>query len=266
MTKLKTSDLSARFMYSEDSNGKLCQLLREIAQNQDGSYKQQQAMEQLLALIPKLQGIYKNQDRRFKDDDYKDGMNLALAAVCYIGRQNNKITGENIRRFINKRNLDIYDSEPGIFRKYFVQWFNRILKNKIADLFRQNGSYLSLDFSTNSNEYRSNFARLKICFELPSVSNLSGFERLIDEEYKSNYQTFSRYITEDLDGRLKQCYPDGYPQANCQQLTRMRYLNQPPSKWKDIANNLNVPQGTVTSHWNRRCKPLLKEVFKEISE
>ncbi len=37
-------------------------------------------------------------------------------------------------------------------------------------------------------------------------------------------------------------------------------LEQPPKKWEDITKTLNVPYGTLTPHWYRRCEPLLKEI------
>ena len=39
----------------------------------------------------------------------------------------------------------------------------------------------------------------------------------------------------------------------------------PPQTQKDIAEELKVPLGTLTAHWNRKCKPLLRKIYQELS-
>ncbi len=47
------------------------------------------------------------------------------------------------------------------------------------------------------------------------------------------------------------------------ELIQRRILKYPPDKWKDIAQDLNVRYGTVTSDWERYCKPLLEQIRQQ---
>ncbi|NEP79320.1 MAG: hypothetical protein F6K39_14785 [Okeania sp. SIO3B3] len=79
-------------------------------------------------------------------------------------------------------------------------------------------------------------------------------ETLIQEDFEEKL-----LASEKLD-----CHPKKYPQCNCREITKRRLLKNPPQQWEDIAQELDVPQGTVSSHWYRKCKPLLKEIYNEL--
>jgi len=41
-------------------------------------------------------------------------------------------------------------------------------------------------------------------------------------------------------------------------------LINPPQKFTEIAKELDVPYQALMAHNNRKCKPLLKEIYKEL--
>jgi hypothetical protein len=61
------------------------------------------------------------------------------------------------------------------------------------------------------------------------------------------------------------CHPKKYPQCTCGEIARRYLLRNPPQIQKDIAEELKVPLGTLTAHWHRKCKPLLQEIYQELS-
>ncbi|ABG53875.1 hypothetical protein Tery_4961 [Trichodesmium erythraeum IMS101] len=61
------------------------------------------------------------------------------------------------------------------------------------------------------------------------------------------------------------CHPKKYPQCTCGEIARRNFFMDPPQIQKDIAEELKVPLGTLTAHWNRKCKPLLRKIYQELS-
>ena len=81
--------------------------------------------------------------------------------------------------------------------------------------------------------------------------------------HQEQLQKVKDYIRNDPDGVL-QIHPDGAPQCSCQELCNRRLLSEPSERWRDIAQDLHLSQGTVTAFWHRQCKPLLREIPKKL--
>jgi hypothetical protein len=41
-------------------------------------------------------------------------------------------------------------------------------------------------------------------------------------------------------------------------------LKDPPDKFKDLAEELNVKYTTLNSHWDRKCEPSLQEIARTL--
>jgi hypothetical protein len=231
------------------------QLIREVLQNPDGSSQQQQAMERLLGQIPNLTGIYTHNDSVI---DYLEALNRALIAVSIY--QDN-ISNYNLHRFLQRFRLDIDNENPEVIRQNFVRWFNRILKNKIIDMYRQLPSQpLSLDTPINEQEGETNYLT-----QVPEQT-LTGLDNLIVQEQKKTTQSIGRnlwqYIEEDPERKLQNCHPRNHPKANCQELAKRSLLKDPPDSLTGIATELNVNYQTLNSHNKRHCYPLLREIAR----
>jgi len=231
----------------------LCQLMREVLRHGDGSTEQRQAIELLLKLIPRLQGIY-----RVSRGDYPDALNRALEGIS-VFRGN--VCGHGIRQFVNKYHLDLENDEPAVVRQCFVRRFNRIIRIKIAEIYNEKEDVLSLNVTIGDGD-----TTLVDKQSDPNTGDV--IDKRIEEEDRTETQRFyrelRRYLEKDPENKLRQCHPRGYPQSNCQELVKRRLLKKPPDKWEDIAQELKTPYGTVTSHWHRRCKPLLREIALEL--
>ncbi|NER37512.1 MAG: hypothetical protein F6J93_26710 [Oscillatoria sp. SIO1A7] len=231
---------------------RLCQLIQEVLGYSDGSPEQRQAMNRLLGLIPKLPGIYMDP---FPGVDPADAFNRALLGVsCTRGN----VSGHNLRRFVEKRDLDIENTDAELVRKLFIRWFNVILKRQLSKVYRENGRDLSLNAPIDRSAGSATFEEI---LPDPTVSGLDSLaQQELEEANKRLEQDLKRYIEEDPEGKLRGCHPGGYPHCNCQELVKRRILQEPKDTWKTISAELNVPQGTVTAHWKRKCQPLLAEI------
>jgi DNA-directed RNA polymerase specialized sigma24 family protein len=70
------------------------------------------------------------------------------------------------------------------------------------------------------------------------------------------WESFVQWIKDDPENLLQACCKNNR-KANCQNLA---YLSRVEGKaWKEIAVEVGLPQGSITSHWSRKCHPLLKE-------
>ncbi|MBZ8180678.1 hypothetical protein [Oscillatoria salina] len=235
----------------------LRQLIQEVVLNTDGSPQQKAAMNRLLKLIPQLPSVYISPNSEINT---RDAFNRALEGVSTF---RGNISGENIRKFVQKRNLNLENVDPEFLRKCFIQWFKIILKFKKIDVYREQGEALSLDVCLGD-EQRSTF------LDILPAPNPSGIEQLARQEEIEKTENFQRrlrrYLEVDPEQKLRNCFPHQYPQANCQEITKRRFFKEPPEKWKKLAQELNIPLGTVTSHWQRKCQSLLQEIAKSIQE
>jgi hypothetical protein len=220
------------------------QLIVGVIKSPDGSLEQINFMNNLLKLIPNLKGICKHYDSCI---NYQEPLNLALTSISIY---NGNVSGYYFRKLIYSRQLDIDNDSPYIFRPKFIKWFNRILKNKITDVYRRISKQdLSLD---NQDE--------------PVAETLSGIDQIIREEQEKVNVPIGRqlwnYIEEDSEGILRNCHPKNCSQANCQELAKRLLLKNPPDKLTDIARDLNVNNQTLNAHWKRTCLPLLRSIAK----
>ena len=68
------------------------------------------------------------------------------------------------------------------------------------------------------------------------------------------------WATRDRDRQLRQTYLEHCPQISAQLLILARL--PPETPWKHLAAQYDVPVGTLSSFYQRKCKPLLREFSK----
>ena len=229
----------------------LCQLISAVIQNPDGTPQQRQAMDRLLRLIPKLPGIRIIPKRA--DVDAQDVLNKALESVIsYKGN----MSGQKLRMFLNNQNLNLNNDKVEEVRKHFVHWFNMLVRHKEFDGYRalqQQFTFL-IDLE--------NMPELLVDPSLTGIDAMSQLEDRIESERLVRY--LRQYIREDPEGKLRNCQIRKHPECNCQELAERRLLKQPPDKWREIAEELKVPVGTVAAFWKRICEPQIKEIARNL--
>jgi hypothetical protein len=233
----------------------LRQLIQEVLACQNGSSEQRQAMNRLLNLIPQLPRIYKHLDTNI---NYPEVFNQALMGISL---DKGGVSDIPLRNFIQKRNLDINNTHQEII-VHFVRWFNKILNFKIIDAYRSlKNKPLSLDNSL-SDENNGTY------LDLVESETFTNIDDIIKKEQEQRIQRIGqnmwRYIEEDPEGKLQNCHPRNYPNANCQELARRLYLKEPPDKLASIAREINVSYQTLNSHFKRNCLEFFREIGKNL--
>jgi hypothetical protein len=242
-------------------------------------------MGRLLRLTPKLDRVYyahrqKGNHPWWQDLD-NDAQNLALEAVStYQGTT----SGRYLRRFVNNPNVEnsvnLENSTPEQIRKAFVNRFNRTKRYKLITEYRKRNTSIpedSIDQPINDDESDSSSYENRLSCEDNLWGNPEqlGMDLVIQEEVL-------RYLQEDPDRALRDSYPKGYPQANMQELLLRRWdlreqfsvVNEPilffqgdpyapTQSWKQIATELNVPLGTVSSHYSRQHQKIIAQFLAD---
>ncbi len=184
-----------------------------------------------------------------------------------LGRADNLAYADALNRtwirFVKKIDKGEFNPNPDSFLQSLLNWIKSDIRYRIIDGIKENNpGWFSLDNRVRNEEDSSTYLE-----QLPDT-NLSGLEQLIELEQQRKINRFAlevkRYIEEDPEGKLKNCTPRGYPQCNCQQVSQRRLLKEPPITWQDIANEFNIPFGSLTPYWSRKCKPLLQKIALEI--
>ncbi|MDJ0588951.1 MAG: sigma-70 family RNA polymerase sigma factor [Pleurocapsa sp. MO_226.B13] len=73
-------------------------------------------------------------------------------------------------------------------------------------------------------------------------------------------EEIEKWVLEDPEYKLRQTHLDNHPQITCQVLILRRL--PPETPWKTLAEEYQVSAGTLSSFYQRKCKPLLREFSK----
>ena len=222
----------------DDLDRRLSALITEIRQNPANSRKWRTAMHKLLLEIQQLAGLKKSAHQ-----NYPEALNLTLE---WVGREIAK-----------------FEPRPPSVSKSLVNWINGYLGWRIKDLYSPDkDAPISLDAPIAADIGKT--TRLEL---LPDFT-LSGLDGAIKIAQKETTQRIGLqlelYIEQDPEGKLKNSYPHSYPECNCQFLSKRRVLKDPPDKFQDLAEELNVKYTTLNSHWKRKCEPSLQEIARTL--
>jgi DNA-directed RNA polymerase specialized sigma24 family protein len=139
--------------------------------------------------------------------------------------------------FVSQELCRRYDANRGTF----LVWFNTCLYRKFIDKVRA--------------EQREQQRRPRGELD-PSNLVMSGIDATLLLEI---WESFAEWLENDLDGVLFPCSVAGNLQANCQVLAKLRVLQG--QEWQEISQIIGVQRSTITSHWCRKCMPLMQAWF-----
>lgn len=218
----------------DDLDGRLSALIAEVCHNPANSGKRRSAINKLLLEIHKLPGLKKSVHQ-----DYPEALNRTFQWVS--------------------REIANFEPRQSSVSKSLVNWINGYLGWRIKDLYSPDkDAPISLDAVIAADIGET--TRLEL-FPVPTLSGLDG---MIESDQKETIQRIGLqlklYIEQDPEGKLRNSCLRSCPECNCQFLSMRRVLKEPPDKFKDLAKELNVKYTTLTSHWDRKCEPLLQEI------
>lgn len=234
----------------EELDALVHRLIIQSLQHSPGTKQRTQAIESLLALTEQLPDIL---SQKRLDPPLRLYYDEAL-----------RYTENSVRNTIDKfpatYQIDLFHSESAVVRKYFVRWYNLILKRDCQDLWRRRRNRpkpVNLDEAIGE---EGGVTREEITADSRSPVPMDA---LIQAENQAIFQKTIKYLQEDPNGELRNCLSNKHRPYTGWELVERRLLKEPPDKWKDIAQNLNVSYGTLTSDWERYCKPLLKQICQQ---
>jgi len=223
---------------------RLRQLIEAVCQHPDGSLKRRKAMHRLLIELQRLPGLLKS-----AHPDYLSALNQTF-------------------EWISRHICSTFKPRTPSLQKSLVTWINGYLYWRIRDLYTPEASNLpSVDIAIgNTEDGKSILEQLsQTGLGTPTLSGLDGYiEQLQQEKIQRFALELERYIQQDPEEKLQNCYPRTHPSCNCQLLSQRRYLKDPPDTFQDIAQELKMKPVQLTNHWYGRCKPLLQKIASDL--
>ena len=135
-----------------------------------------------------------------------------------------------------------YDSE----KASVITWLNNYLKWRLKD------GYI------NTEKQRKQTAPVRVDENNRIINPVDSLPA------KPNVPTIleeiEHWVLQDPDNKLRQTHLDNYPQITCQLLILKRL--PPETPWKTLAEQYEISVGTLSSFYQRKCKPLLREFSK----
>ena len=226
------------------------------------------ALDRFFRLIPQMPDLY-----RHNHLNYSEALNEALRRI------NTKLTEFECN----------WETETDmIIRWRFIKWLNGKLRYTVKDLYRNDARVrdmepLSLDYSRLEFPGEGGATPLGETISLEKLQGvkLSGLEHMIDTLQRQNTQRkgllVELYIEQDPDATLQSCHARKSTWLNCQKLAKKMFLRLQGGKvgqlqsekklsWRSLAEQLEVNEQTVHSHWKRRCLPLLRKIAQKIEQ
>ena len=136
----------------------------------------------------------------------------------------------------------VYDPD----RASVITWLNNYLKWRLKD------GYIKVE------KQRKQTAPVRVDEDnriITPVDNLPA-----KPDIPNILEEVENWVLQDSDRKLRQTYLDNHPQITCQLLILKRLPH--PTPWKSLAEQYGISAGTLSSFYQRKCKPLLREFSK----
>ena len=136
----------------------------------------------------------------------------------------------------------IYDPD----KASVVTWLNNYLKWRLKD------GYIRTEKQKNQTASIRVDQSNKIIDPVDSLPATPDIPPILEEVRK--------WVIEDPEDRLRQTHLDHHPQITSQLLIWKRL--PPETPWKTLSEEYGISSGTLSSFYQRKCKPLLREFSK----
>ena len=149
----------------------------------------------------------------------------------------------------------------------FFRWINNHLSWRLRDLRTVSTSTYSLDQAMVRDKDSETYLEQtgETGWQAPT---LEGLDALLlqdnNEAVQRLFAWFEGYIATDPEGRLQTCHPRRYPECNAQSLCQQVLLYSPQKQLRTISREIGINEQTLYSHWEKKCKPLLRDILREL--
>ncbi|PZO37160.1 MAG: hypothetical protein DCF19_19345 [Pseudanabaena frigida] len=204
----------------------LQQLVIETCQHPYGSVLRQKGLTSLVRLINRSQKLWKDSSTY-----YEDALQLTWLYFC-----------RNLCEAVTAKSA--YDSE----RSNIVTWLNAYLKRRLQDMYIENQQQQMKFFSEEKED--SNGAAI------------DTIERIVAPPQAPNLLELVRQWAEaDRTKNLRRTYIRDRADVNAQVLILKRL--PPETSWQVLSQEFVLPVSTLSSFYQRKCIPLLKEFHEQ---
>ena len=131
-------------------------------------------------------------------------------------------------------------------RASVVTWLNNYLKWRLKDGYIRTVKQRKQTVSVRVNENNQIIDLVDNLRAKPGVPNI--------------LEEIEQWALKDPESKLCRTHLDNHPQINCQLLILKRL--PPETPWKTLAEEYKISAGTLSSFYQRKCKPLLREFSK----
>lgn len=130
-----------------------------------------------------------------------------------------------------------------------ITWLNNYLKWRLKD------SYIKIE---KQKKYRASVRVDKNNRIIDPVDNLPA-----QPDTVAILQEIEEWVIKDPEYKLRYTSLTRHPQITCQLLIQKRL--PPETPWKNLAEEYGISAGTLSSFYQRKCKPLLREFSRSHS-
>jgi RNA polymerase sigma factor (sigma-70 family) len=146
---------------------------------------------------------------------------------------------------VTKTLCEKYDPSRGSF----LTWFNTCLRNQHTDEIRA----VQRDRQRKQSVWQTDDAEVDPLDQVPAP--VDGNLLL------QTWNALVQWIKDDPDQILRRCHIENNPNANGQSLAYLRLVMG--QEWQQIAAEVGSPRGAISSHWSRKCQPLLQQWLEQ---
>jgi hypothetical protein len=163
------------------------------------------------------------------------------------------------------KNIQNFQPTSSSCKESLQRWINGYLYWRIKDLPTiTDPAVLPLD-QTIGDENGSTFLDIIV----DETQGISLLDKLIAAEERQEIQNIVEkiriYVEKDPDNILKNFYPKGYSQCNCQLLIKRLIFTEPPDTIADIAREFDIKYQTLNTCWQHTKRPNCRKILKEIA-
>lgn len=224
------------------------ELIYQLTENAElGGVERSRLRNRFLIKVSKLEGLY-----RSRHIEYLEALDKTFEWLI--------------------NSLEKFKPTPGrSVEESLTTWINGYLRYRVMDLYiasNKNEIY-SLDQPISSQE-KSSYNWLdeisNANAEVPVLSGLEAYiERIETAEKMFTLKKLEEQIKFDRHNNLKNCHLRNRKNCNCQMLSNRLLIKDPPDRFPDISREFDVNYQTLKSHWERKCKPCLREIYDQLN-
>lgn len=213
--------LLQRMSKSSDSPDPLLALVEETCRHPIGSYERRKGLNKLIKAL----GSRLWQTRDFY---YPDALQQTWIYFC--------------RNLCEAKTASAYDPE----RASLTTWLNAYLKRRLQD-FQIDENYRRANIKSQS----SGIVRSEDGTVMDPLDRLAA-----PPDIPPMLELVYSWAQADADNTLRSVHIDQHPHITAQVLIIKRL--PPETSWKELSQDYGLPMGTLSSFYNRQCKPRLR--------